>query len=232
MALVQCPECGRDNVSDTAIACPECGFNVKQYVEEVNTAIEQHKKDEEEYQKIYDSIKVPDEPIPPKKENVPFNATLGIGGVICTICCIGVTGMGGFFWALFYLAFAIISLFVAMVGFVTLSTAEKEYEVRLKFYNEKLHEFQRANEDFEEYRKEQTDKIFNMNKEREERRKKYEEIKEQTHKDERVKCPKCGSLSVGTGSRGWNIWTGMIGSGKTVNRCGKCGYTWSPRRRS
>ena len=34
MALIKCPECGRENVSDTAISCPDCGFNVRKYVEE------------------------------------------------------------------------------------------------------------------------------------------------------------------------------------------------------
>ena len=33
MALVKCPECGRDNVSDTASACPDCGFDIKTYYE-------------------------------------------------------------------------------------------------------------------------------------------------------------------------------------------------------
>lgn len=43
-------------------------------------------------------------------------------------------------------------------------------------------------------------------------------------------CPKCGSTNVTTGARGWKWTTGFIGSGKTVNRCGNCGYTWKPKR--
>jgi SAM-dependent methyltransferase len=31
MALVKCPECGRENVSDSARSCPGCGFDVKAY---------------------------------------------------------------------------------------------------------------------------------------------------------------------------------------------------------
>ena len=34
MALIKCPECGRENVSDTAISCPDCGFNVRKYIDE------------------------------------------------------------------------------------------------------------------------------------------------------------------------------------------------------
>lgn len=34
MALVKCPECGRENVSDMAEMCPECGYPVKKYFEQ------------------------------------------------------------------------------------------------------------------------------------------------------------------------------------------------------
>lgn len=29
MALVKCPECGKENVSDSAEACPDCGYGIK-----------------------------------------------------------------------------------------------------------------------------------------------------------------------------------------------------------
>ena len=35
MALVKCPECGKENVSSTATACPQCGFNIKEYYEDI-----------------------------------------------------------------------------------------------------------------------------------------------------------------------------------------------------
>ncbi len=31
MALVKCPECGREKVSDSAVSCPSCGFGVREY---------------------------------------------------------------------------------------------------------------------------------------------------------------------------------------------------------
>ncbi len=32
MALMNCPECGKENVSTTASACPNCGFAIKEYI--------------------------------------------------------------------------------------------------------------------------------------------------------------------------------------------------------
>lgn len=43
-----------------------------------------------------------------------------------------------------------------------------------------------------------------------------------------LRCPRCGSTAVTTTSRGYSLLTGFIGSNKTVNRCGKCGYSWKP----
>ena len=47
-------------------------------------------------------------------------------------------------------------------------------------------------------------------------------------KDQPLKCPRCGSTAITTGSRGYGLVWGFAGSGKTVNRCGKCGYSWKP----
>lgn len=43
-------------------------------------------------------------------------------------------------------------------------------------------------------------------------------------------CPKCKSTSIAIGQRGFKITTGFLGSNKTVNRCGNCGYTWQPKK--
>lgn len=41
-------------------------------------------------------------------------------------------------------------------------------------------------------------------------------------------CPHCGSNQITTGQKGFSLFTGFFGSNKTVNRCGKCGWTWQP----
>ena len=43
-----------------------------------------------------------------------------------------------------------------------------------------------------------------------------------------IKCPRCKSTRITTGARGWKWTTGFLGSGKTVNRCTNCGWTWKP----
>ena len=38
-----------------------------------------------------------------------------------------------------------------------------------------------------------------------------------------VRCPKCGSTQITTGQRGYSLFSGFLGSNKTVNRCANCG---------
>lgn len=46
MALIICPECRRENVSDSAEACPNCGYGIKAHYEKVRLeVIEQEKKE-------------------------------------------------------------------------------------------------------------------------------------------------------------------------------------------
>ena len=48
--------------------------------------------------------------------------------------------------------------------------------------------------------------------------------------DDLPRCPKCKSTAIATGARGYSMMWGLIGSGKTVNRCAMCGHTWKPKR--
>ena len=43
-----------------------------------------------------------------------------------------------------------------------------------------------------------------------------------------LRCPNCGSTAVTTGQKGYSVLFGFAGSSRTVNRCGKCGYSWEP----
>lgn len=48
--------------------------------------------------------------------------------------------------------------------------------------------------------------------------------------DDILRCPRCKSTAITTGSRGFSLVWGFLGSGSTVNRCGKCGYKWEPKK--
>lgn len=50
-----------------------------------------------------------------------------------------------------------------------------------------------------------------------------------SYSDATIICPHCGSTAVTTGQKGFSLFTGFWGSNKTVNRCGKCGWTWQPK---
>ena len=68
----------------------------------------------------------------------------------------------------------------------------------------------------------------------EESQKRYDEYlaKQKAEEEEKntVRCPRCGSTQITTGQRGYSLFSGFLGSNKTVNRCAKCGYKWEPKR--
>ena len=55
MALVKCPECGRENVSDSAESCPDCGFNIKDHfirIQQIDDMIKKKKEEIKEARKV------------------------------------------------------------------------------------------------------------------------------------------------------------------------------------
>lgn len=44
MALINCPECGKENVSDSAEACPNCGYGIKAHFEKIKQDGEQERQ--------------------------------------------------------------------------------------------------------------------------------------------------------------------------------------------
>lgn len=49
------------------------------------------------------------------------------------------------------------------------------------------------------------------------------------YRSDSICCPRCSSTNVVIGQRGFSVLTGFLGSNKTVNRCGKCDYSWEPK---
>lgn len=67
MALIKCPECGKENISDSAEMCPACGYGIKAHFE--------REMQRELYKRKLESITMPNMP---EKENSWF-IVAGIG---------------------------------------------------------------------------------------------------------------------------------------------------------
>lgn len=52
MALVKCPECGKEGVSDCAEMCPDCGYPIKTYFDKIKAEEIKRKYEEELYEKL------------------------------------------------------------------------------------------------------------------------------------------------------------------------------------
>lgn len=57
MALITCPECGKENVSDSATSCPQCGYNIQAHFNKIKMS-EDQKQREIEKQEARDNNKL------------------------------------------------------------------------------------------------------------------------------------------------------------------------------
>lgn len=53
-------------------------------------------------------------------------------------------------------------------------------------------------------------------------------VEEEEYEEPKIRCPKCGSTSIGTATRGYSFFTGFLGSGTPMNVCQRCGHKWKP----
>ena len=59
--------------------------------------------------------------------------------------------------------------------------------------------------------------------------KQAEQIQSQPKSTEKqLTCPQCGSTDITSGTRGFTLTTGFLGSGNHRNVCKKCGFKWKP----
>lgn len=54
------------------------------------------------------------------------------------------------------------------------------------------------------------------------------ESPKEDYEEPKIRCPKCGSTSIGTTTRGYSLLTGFLGSGTPMNVCQRCGHKWKP----
>lgn len=205
MALIKCPECGRENVSDSAEMCPNCGYGVKAYFQEIEQKkiLEQQRLEREEQQKEAERIRTEKEQAELNTIKMPSKPSIGQNLLIFGIIFVPFMLLGLLlpyrigFW--FFLAFWLI--------------------VAYSQYNSNVKDYERAQKDFEKFQKEELSKK-KMQKEMEEYRQKNA-----------PKCPMCGSINIekiSTTSRAVSVAAVGLASGKIGKqyKCKKCKHMW------
>lgn len=235
MALIQCPECGRDNISDSATACPSCGFNVKQYVDEVNQKIKEQELWDQKYKEFYNDAKLsPPVRMDYEKENTSLAYYLMLPISLCVWGYIfyaintygSADGMG-------LLIFIAILMSVIGIWYIKVRSDNIEINKNKELFNEALYKKQCEQYEYnlkhvDEYKRKVAEARCQEWFKKQNKPSTPPQVTASEKKSEIV-CPKCGCSSIGVGARGYSFWTGFVGSGRTVNRCGKCGYIWTPR---
>ena len=234
MALVTCPECGKQNVSDAASACPECGFPIKTHFEKIRAEearkkkaaeVKQRKLEEEnriraekevtreERQKeavLHAEVGIFDQSLKVLKYGF-FVAIFGVGAVF-----FGVTNKDGeqTFWVVVYSIAAVIA---ALYAFNVITKDRKRAKQELEI----------AKTDVDQY-----EDIVHKRELEEERIKKEQEDKKKKIRDaQHPVCPNCGSKNthrISVAGRAVSVGTLGIAS-STIGKqykCDDCKHMW------
>lgn len=230
MALIKCPECGRENVSDSAEMCPSCGYGIKAHFELIKEAEEKKRLEDErleaEKEKIVEQKKIEDEvdivarktstlKFLREKEKNEKSSVLKIGiwsmaWTILLILCF-MASENGSLGILIVIAFFCGGLgwFVFLSDWITLNTTREDIYV--------------AERDMGKY-----------DKRIEQRRQNEIAIAQKAAQQQAIKhpkCPNCGSNNtqrISTANRATSIaMTGLASSkiGKQYE-CKKCKHKW------
>ena len=202
MALIKCPECGKE-VSDQAKICVSCGFDITEYLlkmridMENNYFEERHKR---ERQEIYDNIKIPDKPLIVQRITmflVLLVVNIGLPRLLCG-------GINNNFWLIFFLFTSILLYFYVKI---------------IREYFQSLSDFKLAKEDFDLYRDIVLKRKFTSRG--------ISYISNKTV----PKCPTCGSASVeqikNTSRIAHAAAFGLhSNTARSQFKCSNCGYKW------
>lgn len=229
MALVKCPECGKENVSDSAVACPACGYGIKEHYERLRKEQEKIRLQEEAKKKAEEKRLLDLEKEKEKKrtektrqeetlnklnnELKSNNKTLLITTFLTPIFLIllvlcwnsSKNGSLGFGIAFFFCA-SIVSGFMLIASMSSINSIENHIEA--------------AKKDINQYEKEEEIRL--------ERAKRQNQIRYDT---EHPQCPLCGSRNterISTANRVLSVATTGLASSKIGKqyKCNNCKHLW------
>lgn len=226
MALINCPECGRENVSDKAEMCPNCGYGIKAHFEMIQVEMEQrrleqvkklendrhHQQMQEEAKKEEERKQRELEEMPSPSKPFPWKVILGI-----------------FFAALAIVMFCIpsilLGLFETFLAFVLIVGGIEDYKEKKRIYDLSLKDLNRAKREAQAYQQYNEDIASEMNSKIVNAVNPFKEV------TNGVKCPMCGKNSgkkISTTSRAASVAMVGLASGKIGKqyKCTSCGHMW------
>ena len=128
MARVNCPECGRENVSDSAASCPGCGYDIKAHFDR----IKQEEENKHTLERRMKRIQMPEKPVWKLGGGGWF--LLILGGILALVGLIGlIWGKGGVF--VFFIFGGIVIIFLIV------RDRSSQYYDELANYNAAMRDF-------------------------------------------------------------------------------------------
>lgn len=210
MALVKCPECGKE-VSDTANACPNCGYGVKVHFDKIKWQKDREKinlqtqkmKDinRQNFEKKLMTVKRPKKPV----FNKIFKGYLVFSIILITLLYLiyvindilnnnyATSANNVIFIILMY-----ILLYIATISIPIIVPLGIYYDI----YKRKNSEYKFAQQNFREYQK------YIIRKQ--EQKTKTGNTYSSYTSSSQVRCPKCGSTNIQMVNRKWSPLTGFM----------------------
>lgn len=214
MALIECPECGKE-ISEYADSCPNCGFGVKKFITKKNEdeiaqkkQLENELRREEELKKKMDAVVLP-------RTKPMFNRTLFIAMVFCLLDVFFVymnsqenlRGDGSI--PIFMI---IVCSLAAIICFVIGRSDLKEAQEMFDYFSHDEMAYRRIlalRKESIEAQKEALQRAYAN---------KHKSI---TNFEGQICCPKCGSTQIQMVPRKWTLTTGVL-TNKVDRVCMNC----------
>lgn len=240
MALIKCPECGRENVSDSAEMCPACGYGIKAHFKQLEEDRVKAKIEEEFKQECKRQQELTQKVIDANAQNIDLPTTrpfmngwllfslfwmvLLVLFLLVQMKIIG-DGSNAILWIVFSLFFFIITYSYGRSKLINERELYDKYKYQPEEYKRQLAKLRGITQ--MEY-KEINQKLVEERKDLPELQKEIDKIKQNKHI---IRCPICGSADVkkiSTASRATSVAMFGLASSKIGKQyeCKNCKHKW------
>ena len=254
MALVKCPECGKENVSDTATSCPDCGYNIKLYYDSYKALLEKEQRVEQEKERNREKHAIAIQALElerDRKISDVDNATVPtVKPTLMSIMFKNQKGSnaGLTYFVLFVLLASLIifiiteSQFFKVVFFISLfGGIPLDFIIANSNYKYACQRYERMSTDLFKYKKEEKERIEKEYNTKISNFENYGQLtvptpemireKEKAENKPLIKCPTCGSTNINnisTVNRTASLFVAGLASSKIGKQfeCKDCGYKW------